>query len=425
MRQLQASDCENRSFAPASIDEHGGAIGPGALYAVLGSMFLLANLVNLYLSRTSSAGDIAVFAVALVSLPVTLHGGWRKLDVWLVLSFLPLLLTYGLSTLEFPSFDAAKHTVSIVVVLATLIFFYAFSEALFKSRVFLCAVVFAALMTFLVRFTPYAPNKNTASGAFAYIVFLAALIYAGRSNRPGWLIPAALFTTIGVVAFLEGDRGVAGLSLLGLTMFFGLKLVRNGIVVHYGIFPVMIVSIGLLVAVFTQPSLLEMLHEFSQIITDETGRPATSGREVIWPIILDAVSREMWFGLGAGTVLGDLVTTRLSAHSMYLQVLMQTGVVGLSSFLLVLFSLWRSARPRRQEGDKTFRIILTSILFFVVLHNAAETFLIQNALVIGIPAWICIGVGLGHLAQTFKGRTVPFELRGVNAPPPVHRWRAS
>jgi O-antigen ligase len=362
---------------------------------LLASVMILANSGNLLISTVNGLGDYAVLGIALLSAPFVL-ARWNKLDPVITLVFLVLPTIYAISLALDPSFYGIKHTALIFVVLIIFSFFFTHSEMFLKSPFFLAAVVASALIILLGHFT--GPNKNTVAGAFAYTAFASSMVMNTIWFRSGWLLTLTPYVIVAALGFLLGDRAVAGLPILGIGMFFVVRVVAARRFIHTMIFAVSGAALAFFIAVFSQPDLVDLLYRFNAYVRQNTGRPAESGRQILWPDILHAVANNKWFGLGAGVIPQDIMNTVLSSHNLYLQVLLQTGIIGVSALVLLLFVLWRSASPDRRLGDLTFRHLLVVDIWILLLHCDLEVFLTQNSLVVGIPAWVMLGLGLGHLS---------------------------
>ena len=111
-----------------------------------------------------------------------------------------------------------------------------------------------------------------------------------------------------------------------------------------------------------------------------------SGRDVIWPLFLDAIeSRPLFgFGLGAGKLIVDPEDPRIrylgsnAAHNEYLRLSVDAGIVGCAAiFLAIIAWIWGGTR-RAPPAD---RLVLRAGLAAALLHAAFDNTLIASTAV--------------------------------------------
>lgn len=121
-----------------------------------------------------------------------------------------------------------------------------------------------------------------------------------------------------------------------------------------------------------------------------TGQNIYSGRNLAWPIVFQMIGEQPWLGYGAGArpnlfLVDENLDVSWSAHSLYLTILIQIGVVGLAALLWLFARLWVAARPRRHDP-----LVRTAASFFlgVCVYQTFECQLTQNNLDAGIYLWV-------------------------------------
>jgi hypothetical protein len=109
-----------------------------------------------------------------------------------------------------------------------------------------------------------------------------------------------------------------------------------------------------------------------------------SGRQVIWPIVIELSGENLFFGHGLGTLPGAYLPAPyngLSAHNGFLQIYYQFGVVG----LLLYISIWIVVLIRALHiSDTSARSVAVAALCAVWFQEIFEVALIQNAFGIGV-----------------------------------------
>ncbi len=99
------------------------------------------------------------------------------------------------------------------------------------------------------------------------------------------------------------------------------------------------------------------------------------------------------------------ITTSKTAHNLVLQVGLQTGIIGIAVLLLLFVSLIFGLVAPQGEGIGPTRRFALACIVTIILHNAFEVFLLQNALVLMTITWLLIGLSTGvvHAGETCKG----------------------
>lgn len=115
-----------------------------------------------------------------------------------------------------------------------------------------------------------------------------------------------------------------------------------------------------------------------------------SGRTQMWIIALNEISKRPLLGYGTGASAGNLVGVEISIHNLYLQLLVQNGILGLISFLILLFSIWMLFWKSKDRF-----ITRLSAAFFIasIVHNTFELILLQNHMAMAFFQWFIFAIG--------------------------------
>ena len=112
---------------------------------------------------------------------------------------------------------------------------------------------------------------------------------------------------------------------------------------------------------------------------------------------------------GIGAAVGALVglfspaaevETAESAYNLFLQVGLQTGVLGLLTAALLCASLIFSARSRTGGEVAPVQRFVATCIVMAIIHNVFEVYLLQNSHGVGIYSWILIGMGVGLVGRS-------------------------
>lgn len=89
-----------------------------------------------------------------------------------------------------------------------------------------------------------------------------------------------------------------------------------------------------------------------------------------------------------------------SAHNLFLQIGLQTGIVGLLLLALLCASLIFGVRSRMGGEVTPVQRFVATCIVMVIIQNVFEVYLLQNLLSVGICSWMLIGMGMGAAAPT-------------------------
>ena len=117
----------------------------------------------------------------------------------------------------------------------------------------------------------------------------------------------------------------------------------------------------------------------------------------MWKMVLLAVHGNEALGLGLQMTPSMIYNTDFSSHNMYLQTILQSGVVGL---LLLLCLFWMIRGKLVECGDFSSRVGV-SLLLAMLVHECLEVSLTQNNFTYGLLIWTVIGISLA-LGQSSK-----------------------
>ena len=116
-----------------------------------------------------------------------------------------------------------------------------------------------------------------------------------------------------------------------------------------------------------------------------------SGRSDIWDSVLQVIIKNPWFGYGVGIRAPDIAETESTAHNMYLQVLLEVGVVGLLLFVLLLYSMWRVLNNRLNHFVTKWS---ACFMLGILVYNEFELTLMINNYSIAAFQWLIMTIGI-------------------------------
>jgi len=330
-----------------------------------------------------------------------------------------LLCSYLISAVYSPELSSALVT----IIQLALVLFWVLFISLLPWDVTLTAVAYVLFVLFVLvnatiwciegfnsPFTGFLQHKNVFgavlfSGAFFLILFPLHPVlspprvgFRTRLPRLGTtLFSAAILAVACLLLWASGSR-TAQLSIIATVLTYAAwpRIVRSTLS-HVSVFLAIVVSTigGVFFYVsLSQYSIFDSLREIAQRYS---GAELYSGRELLWPMVLDHISQKPIFGWGAGfreeEILSDFLGEATHAHNLYLAVALQTGIMGLVLLFGVLYSIWSIYRCPNSD-----RVVRLSAAFFVgiLFHQWFELSLTQNNVSVGVLFWTIIGLGMNR-----------------------------
>jgi O-antigen ligase len=230
-----------------------------------------------------------------------------------------------------------------------------------------------------------------------FFVFLAVFFpwasWLAADNRAKRLLHFT-FLAIGIVIIAASGSRASWLALLCASSTFVLLKWMNRNRWGYHIYYLLIViAVFVVTLLYANLPFHGYIYEAEEFVIQLTGKRLLSGRELIWPTLLDAIAAAPWTGYGPQAGAQALTGTNFSAHNLYLQVALQVGVPGLLSLVCLMWSIWRYLG--QGCADPVVRLA-ASYLVGVIVHQTFELSITQNNLHVGILAWLIWAIGLSR-----------------------------
>lgn len=221
-------------------------------------------------------------------------------------------------------------------------------------------------------------------------IFAATLEYL-RSFRLRWLVLGGAALAVLLLTQARAPLGAVALFLVSVLLFSGrhtFPLRRKVDLAMGGLLPA---------AILFLPLIAIGLDRF----VEPDGATAYSGRDVIWPLFVDAIETRPLFGygLGAGKLLVDpedpdirLIQSN-AAHNEYLRLAVEGGILGAGLIIVSLIAwVWLGTR-RVFPAD---RLVLRWALAAALLHAAFDNTLIASTAVIQF-SWFAAALARARL----------------------------
>lgn len=338
---------------------------------------------------------VLILCAAFWAVTILLWSGVPSKTKPVLIAFLLLGTLYGVLTVVKPSINGVTNTIGIFISAFLYVYFFSIAPKAKGRRDIILALTIGAAAIVLVGLTSDAVAKNTIGGLATYPLLLAGSLAVTASNRPT-LAGCIFLLAVAAVGLILGHRTILAIASASALLFVFLRIAPSRIISWFVILG-LAGSVSLLIAFYAGIGDLD-IRSLNQVFVDLTGRNATSGRQVIWPIILNATAQSPWFGIGSGATFSQLYPDKdWSAHSYFLQTYMQTGFVGVALLIALLFLVWKNLPPVKQVDPLSCYALC--LFCVVIIHSALEVFLMQTNIAIGAGAWMALGMtaGLGNI----------------------------
>ena len=277
-------------------------------------------------------------------------------------------------------------------------------------------------------FVPDAVQEDRLQGGIADPNFFAALLVAGivlagglMAAHRGVAVRLTLLAAVGILVLgTLATQSRGGLVALGAAAACALVVFRRRRLVVLGL-------VGLAIAVGA-PALAVNPEALERVTTVDEGG---TGRTDIWRVALAVAADHPILGVGIGNFAvhspryvdevgplerADLIAEdHLVAHSFYLELLAETGIVGLGLFLVAvgggLMACWRAIVRLDDMGDASLAAMARAVFVAIVAILAAGAFLSGGQ---DERLWILLALGPAILGMAVR-RGAPAPARPLDA----------
>lgn len=208
-----------------------------------------------------------------------------------------------------------------------------------------------------------------------------------------------------LLIFANSRSALLTVGVLLLSSFWLIKRRREGIGAAGRVMFIALV-VGALFFSVAYPSLYgtDLGRQLELLSREYLNKNFFSGRQIVWKIVLDAISGNEVVGLGLQYTPSLIYSTSLSCHNLYLQTMLQIGFVGLILLILLLWTVL--GRFSRYGGAEC--CIGASLLLGMLVHECLEVSLTQNNFTYGLFIWaifgICLAFGSHQKGQLARDR---------------------
>lgn len=259
-------------------------------------------------------------------------------------------------------------------------------------------ILIVALLFWVIKGLPlsnysfFFPNPNTFS---TLLLTWVLFILIGENKRARIIIALA----IGVLLIFVSSARAAILSF-GIYLMMYLLLLRDH--KKHGEFTKKIINkweivfdifiVAVIAFVFIYPTLLstELGHKIQLLSLQYSGKNFFSGRQVLWETLVSLIKEKPFTGYGLGALPMDFISTSKSSHNIFMQIALQSGLVGLGLVALILKRIYSNTLLHSRAP---FALQSVAVMYAMIIHENFEASLTQNLLVAGLQFWFIFGMG--------------------------------
>ena len=315
-----------------------------------------------------------------------------------------LALVYLISIIFVPTFRAVSNMFSLLISIAVLIYF----SQIDLEKINIKWQKYIVGIQLIILFTPMMLGRGFSSidsgyksifttttfvGLFSCIsIELCVLCFLSSKERIWEVYIIAWIYLVWCSKVRTALLGVLIVFLLIIIFKFINKKIRRSILKLAKW--ILFASLIIIIVIYPQFDRLPFYEEVSNYIYIHTGKIFFSGRNEIWIEALNIAKKSPLLGYG----LDYSQQFDISVHNSYLNILLQTGILGIFAFLLLINNILNTIIKKNQ--------FLSTILFIFAIVNllisSAEVMLLQGQLVLQLVIWCLFGIGINQKRHKVK-----------------------
>lgn len=323
-----------------------------------------------------------------------------KNKISIVITYILMILIFSLGTiLNF----SMRGFVTLSQLILIVNFFLLYSTLNYKKESINFKIIFITLSSYLLiyyiglfklgfninNYKSIYSNPNTLGLTSFLLVGLSINMYLLNKNKL-YIIYGVLFF---YMMYLSNTRSsMLALFLVVFTYFFYKLMSINKFTWRLSIC-LIIMSIIFITYIYPSIDQLSGFSRWNSIIYEFTGKTIYSGRNMIWRQSMEYILERPLFGYGTGVQLADISNVEVSTHNLYIQVLLQNGIVGFAIFMFLITSIWKIFYKNRSDA-----VVKFNACFFIgiIYQNMFEVTLLQNNMALAIMQWFIISMGVSR-----------------------------
>lgn len=259
-------------------------------------------------------------------------------------------------------------------------------------RAFLCLSALTVVLGFATIFTPARENTNLLFGNYntVGVLYFTLTVLNMLVYFKTYKFSALLLSFLNVAIILISNTRTALLLLIITSVLFILsKLISGKIIKPKVFFPLSLLLLCVFVYLYYNIKDLpfyEFLNEISQKLFKKN---FDSGRPELWKITVQTVGAQWLTGMGTGIDLEFFYSTMKTPHSVFFDIYLQNGLLGVISYLLCIFV---TLKKKGKWESSNLAIFIMIVSFIFIFYNSVGIVFTKARSGIGLLQWAIIAL---------------------------------
>ncbi|WP_239769829.1 O-antigen ligase family protein [Mammaliicoccus sp. P-M57] len=376
-------------------------------------VFTLLYIATLNATGNSTIGKLSLWIVIVLTniLFIIKHIVNKKIDKIYLLFILYIIgfIVSALITIQLNVFEIGIN--NIVQLCACMGIFFYFSSLEWSNEkiksAWIASFIFA-LIHFIIwlgqglpsQFKSFYPNSNLVGAYMFVVIFFFILRF--KITKTSKLLKCTIIIPL-LLLWASDTRSILLSLLISFMVYVIYPFLRKSKFIGTILF--LIFTIIMLSIVFVYPALprWKYFDVLENWMLENMGKSLMSGRSEIWTNITYFIYQKPFFGYGPDKVASDFIGMKASTHNLYLNIVLQVGIIGLIIFFLILYTIFIKSYVQNTQYSR----IAISFFIGILIHQLFEITLIQNQLSVGIFQWIIIALCLSKIKKSERLHNSP------------------
>src|SRR5699024_1634922 len=282
-------------------------------------------------------------------------------------------------------FIVLNHAIFFMVIYA--IYNVTWTKFQMKTFSFMFFVAFPLLLIISFVISDFL-NKNSIGAYSFFLSFFPLLYLIGYSKSLKKSQIMLIFVLAGILIFASDSRSIfLSISFSFLTYFSWNFISKNKILFNL-YFLIIVVFVYLFTLVYPKIYTWNSFYKLDNLSLKLAGKPLLTGRERIWERLVGYIEQKPFLGYSSSTLPEHFASSSLSAHNTYLQIGLQTGILGIFLLLLFFFFIWKKSWSARLDSKTK---LASSFFIGIIVYQLFEVNLTQSNFGLGLVQWMIIG----------------------------------
>lgn len=277
-----------------------------------------------------------------------------------------------------------RSIAAIVQFLFVMVFYMSVSKLVFNELRIKTARKMSIIMLFAL------PLFSNITLIAAHVAFCLFFIILDKSHK----FSNTVYITFGLyLIYISGARAVFAVFALALVTYLLWHKITKRRLTYIAYFTAVIIALVLAVFIYSNLRDWEHYYTVNNYVYQYTGQNILTGRDVIWSTLIEEIKLSPILGRGTGILPRDITPIHQSSHNSYVQIALQNGLLGLSLFVSILYTVWKTYYPTK---DLYTTRLSASFFIGILAYSSFEVILTQNKMETALMFWLIFSIGLSN-----------------------------